>query len=220
MNSDRLPGKVLRNVNGKPVIEYLIERLKKSNKIGKIIIATSIEKEDQAIVDYCKGEKIEFFRGPLRNVAKRFKDAIEKYELENFIRVCADSPLIDPDIIDAGIEIFRNGNYGIVTNTLKHTFPKGQSFEILRSDIFNQGYQDMEDEDDFEHVTRHFYRNSHRFLIYNMETETGDYSRVNLCIDIAEDLDLFNRILNKMNKPFLNYAWEEIVEIYRDIRGT
>lgn len=217
IGSERLPAKVLRVVGGRPLIEYVVERLRKSNKISKIIIATSTNKEDQAICEYCEKKEIEFFRGSSNNVAKRFKDAIRKYGLESFIRISADSPLIDPNVVDEGIDIFGNGGYEIVTNTLKRTFPQGQSFEILSSDVFNKGFRNMTDERDLEHVTRYFYRNSSKFHIYNMEMDT-DFSRINLCIDTQEDLDVFKRILEAMDRPFLDYSWREIAGIYKSIQ--
>ena len=143
MSSERLLGKVLRSVRGKPMIEYLLDRLKQSKRIDRIIIATSKDKTDQPIVDYCRQNNIQCFKGDLNNVAGRFKDIIENERIESFVRICADSPLIDSNIIDAGIEIFKNEKYEIVTNILRRTFPKGQSFEILCSDTFIKGYKNI-----------------------------------------------------------------------------
>jgi len=219
MNSKRLPGKVLLDVRGKPIIGYLLERLAKSKKIGKIIVATSTDQSDLPIVDYCKQKKVQCFRGPLDNVAERFRNTIKAYGLNSFIRICADSPLIDPDIIDTGIEIFKDENCEIVTNVLKRTFPMGQCFEIFNSDSFIKGYAEMEGPSDLEHVTKYFYKNSGRFKIYNMETESPAYARINLCVDTPDDFNLFGSILAKMNRPFLDYGWKEIVEIYKGIRS-
>lgn len=217
MSSIRLPGKVLRKVNGKPIIEYLISRLQKSNNLKKIIIATSTSTEDDPIVDYCRLRKIEFFRGFLYDVARRFKDVIKQYQLENFIRVCADSPLIDSDIIDTGIEIFRTGDYEIVTNVFERTFPMGQSFEIFNSDIFIKGYRYIRNKFEREHVTKYFYRNSNKFSIYNMKACGQDHSKINLSIDTEDDLRVFKKILDKIDGSFLKYSWEKIAEIYKSI---
>jgi len=219
MNSKRLPGKVLLDVQGKPIIEYLLERLGKSKKIDKIIVATSTDEGDLPIVDYCKQKKVQCSRGSLDNVAKRFRDTIKTYDLNSFIRICADSPLMDPEIIDAGIQVFEGGDYEIVTNVLKRTFPMGQCFEIFNSDTFLRGYSKMDGSEDLEHVTRYFYKNSKNFKIHNMETENPAYSDINLCVDTPDDFNLFGSILTKMNRPFLDYNWKEIIEIYKGIRS-
>lgn len=217
MTSKRLPGKVLRMVRGKPMMGYLLERLRGSKKIAKIIVATSTNKSDQAIFDYCQETKTECFRGDLDNVAKRFKEVIERYRLDSFIRICGDSPLIDAAVVDSGIEIFEQGKYEIVTNVFKYTFPHGQNFEILRSDAFLKGYKVMKDPEDLEHVTRYFYRNADQFKIYNMVTG-GDYSQVNLCVDTEKDFEMFENILKNMDRPFLDYRWPEIVAIYKTLK--
>lgn len=220
MSSVRLPGKVLLNVNGKPLLEYLLDRLKQSKKINMIVVATSTDESDEPIVNYCRRKKIHYFRGSLNNVAKRFKDTIEKYELAYFIRINADSPLIDSKIIDAGVEIFTSANYEIVTNCLYRTFPKGQSVEIFRSEAFIKGFEKIQKAEEFEHLSSYFYRNSEEFKIFNIQAINDNYSGINLCVDTKEDLDLFTKILHKMNKTVMDYNWEEIVRIYRSIKNN
>jgi spore coat polysaccharide biosynthesis protein SpsF (cytidylyltransferase family) len=217
MSSERLPGKVLRMANGKPMIEYLIKRLRQSEKIDRIIVVTSTEESDLPIVDYCARNNVECFRGSLNNVAERFKSVIEKYKIDHFIRICADSPLIDPDVIDRGIDEFENGDHEIVTNVLKRTFPKGQSFEIFRTSTFMKGYKNMETAEELEHVTSHFYKKPGEFSICNIESGVADRSKINLSVDTIEDFEVFLSILDKMGRPFLDYGWEEIVDIHRSI---
>ena len=219
MSSRRLPGKVMRQVNGKPMLQYLLDRLKKSKRISKIIMATSTDRSDQEIFDYCQKNQIECFRGPLENVAKRYKEAIEHYGVDGFIRICGDSPLIDADLIDGGIERFLKGEHDIITNLLKHTFPSGQNFEILKSDVFIKSYSDFKEEDDFEHVTLYFYKNAPKFRIYNIVAD-DNYSDINLCVDTLEDFDVFTNILQKMEKPFIDYNWQDLIEIYKSVKNN
>jgi len=215
MSSERLPGKVLRIVRGKPMIEYLLDRLRQSKKIDRIIVVTSTDESDLPIVDYCTRNNVECFRGSLDNVAERFKGAIKKYGIDHFIRICADSPMIDPDVIDRGIDEFESGDHEIVTNVLKRTFPKGQSFEIFRADTFIKGYKNMETAEELEHVTAHFYKKPGEFSICNIESSGADRSKINLSVDTIEDFEVFLSILDKMDRPFSDYSWEEIVDIYR-----
>lgn len=217
MTSKRLPCKVMLRVGARPMLGFLLERLRDSKKIDRVIVATSTDTTDQVIADYCKDRKVECFRGALDNVAKRFKEVIECYAPESFIRICGDSPLIDGTLVDSGIEIFERGRHEILTNVLKYTFPHGQNFEILRSDTFLRGFKSMSDPQDLEHVTRYFYRNAGQFRIFNM-TADKDYSSVNLCVDTREDFEVFQAIVGQMDKPLSDYRWQELIKMYEGLK--
>ena len=183
MSSCRFPGKVLCQARGKPLLEYLIERLKRSQCLDEIIIATSTDPSDDPIEEFCRKRKLEFHRGPLHNVADRFLEIVESYHLKQFVRICADSPLIDSEIVDAGIKLFETKGYDIVTNCLKRSFPKGESVEIISSEAFKRGRLEMEGPEDYEHIMSYFYRHADRFRILNMEeAPSSDYSEINLSI--------------------------------------
>ncbi len=131
MSSQRLPDKVLTMVNGKPLLQYLLERLTHCSSIDQIVVATSEDKSDDPIAVFCHEYGALCFRGPLQNVAKRFYMALEKYNLDAFVRVCCDSPMLDQKLIDQGVKLF-NGEYDLVTNTLRRSYPVGQSVEVIR----------------------------------------------------------------------------------------
>ena len=126
MSSRRLPEKTLKNINGKPLLLRLVDRLRKSKKITKILIATSGVKGDKKIILFCKKYKIPYFSGYLKDVSKRFSDCLklhsEKYDL--FIRISADSPLLDVNLVDKMVSIFNKNNYEILTNVFQDLFQK------------------------------------------------------------------------------------------------
>ncbi|MGE0268293.1 MAG: NTP transferase domain-containing protein [Candidatus Omnitrophota bacterium] len=215
MSSQRLPGKVLARVQNKSLLEFTIERLKQSIYIGDIIVATSTEKSDDPVAQYCRSNKIEVFRGELDNVAARFKAVIEQDGLSSFIRISGDSPLIDSHIIDAGIEMFENNSYDIVTNVLNRTFPKGQSFEIFRSETFLREFSNIRTAEEQEHVTKYFYKNKDRFNIFNLECISGNFSHVNLSIDTKEDFSRFEALINDRSRPVCDLGWDEIMKLYK-----
>lgn len=220
MSSKRLSGKVLLEINNKPLVEYLIDRIKQSRTVNRIIIATSTDKSDLPIANYCKQKKIECFRGPLANVAERFKAVIEHYRIPFFLRICADSPLSDPVLIDNGVKNFSDGDYDIVTNTFKRTFPRGVSFEILRSELFLSHYPFMKGQDELEHVTAYFYKNFNKFRICNVDTEGPDYSWINLSVDTRDDFNLIKSIMKKINGSFEDCRWDELARIYISLKGN
>ena len=216
MSSQRFPGKVLTNVQGKPLLGYLLERLQLSRLVDSIIIATSTDTTDDAIEQYCQRNHLPCFRGSLTNVASRFVQIIQEYKLDAFVRINADSPLMDFHVVDECLEIFKQGKYEIVTNCFKRSFPKGQSVEVLSAQAFLRGYNAMKDPQDLEHVTQYFYKNADQFKIYNL-ANTADYSKVNLCVDTQEDFKHFEQILKMMKRPFLEYSWQEVVGIYNHL---
>jgi len=214
MNSTRFPGKVLYSVHKKPMLSYMLERVNRCQELKGVIVATSVEKTDEPIVQYCIENNVPYFRGPLNNVAERFKEIIEYKGLECFIRLSGDSPLMDPEIISKGILHFNNYGHDFVTNIMPRTYPKGQSVEIVRSEVFLSAYPNMKEKDDFEHVTPIFYRNPSLYNIYNFENEGGCLADINLSVDTAEDMERFKLLVSRMKKSHLNYGLNDIMKIY------
>ena len=132
-SSKRLPQKVLKPILGKPMLYYLIERLRAVHNANQIVVATTHKICDDSIVSFCKDLKVETFRGPEENVLERYYQAAIKYQADKIIRVTADCPLIDPFVIDKGIRIFqrREAHIDYVSNTLYRSYPKGKDVEIL-----------------------------------------------------------------------------------------
>ena len=198
MSSKRLPGKVLLKIKGKTVINLIINRLKKVNFKKKIIILTSNNKSDAPIVKYCIKNKIIFFKGNLNNVYKRYYDAIKKYKVDEFVRINADSPLINPKIINRAIKLYKKKKYEIVTNCMERTFPKGQSVEIINSNVFLNSYKFIKTKRNKEHIFTYFYKNRKKFKIYNFKSKKIQ-NKVNHSIDTFKDyLILKDKIEKKL----------------------
>ena len=134
-SSKRLPGKVLKKISGLSILERVFNQVKKSKKIKRIIIATSNHKTDKKIIKFCKIKNINCFVGPLNDVFKRFYLIAKNQNYKSFVRVSADSPFVDPKLIDRAVTIYNKKNYDIVTNIFPRTFPKGFSVEVIRSKI-------------------------------------------------------------------------------------
>ena len=195
MSSIRLPGKVLMSISGKPMLERVCDRVMKSRDVTKVVIATSSHSSDDPIEQFCCSRNFSCFRGALDDVAARFLSVIQREGAEAFIRISADSPLIDPKLIDRAVEEYRHGQYDLVTNVLHRTFPKGQSVELIRSSTFRQMCADLIDPDDREHVTKAFYINSSAYKIKNFSAEisAGEFQ---LSVDTREDFERISTIIN------------------------
>ena len=166
LSSKRLPFKVLRELNGEPLIMHVLKRVLRSNLVERTIIATSSKKTDDKLTDYLSDKKISFYRGSLENVAERMLGCAKKLGAEEFIRINGDSPLIDPMIIDKAILLNKKDNYDLCTNVLTRTFPKGQSVEIIKTEILNKHIKSFS-KTEKEHVTEFFYKNANKFKIKN-----------------------------------------------------
>jgi len=197
-SSKRFKGKVLKKINKKFLLERVINKVSQSNRISRIIVATSIEKTDDKIVNFCKKQKIEFFRGSLNNVYERFFNLLKNTKAKSFIRICADSPFIDSYLIDKCINFYNRNKYGIVTNVSPRSFPKGQSIEIFNSKIFMKHASKIKKKRHQEHVTKYFYENSKKFEIKNFEY-IKDYSKLNLSVDNQKDIKLAKKIAKKFD---------------------
>lgn len=218
MGSERFFGKVLHRVAGQPLLQYLLERLKHSCCREAIVVATSLEASDDPIAAFCQGQGVFCHRGSLLNVASRFREVLDIYRFEGFVRVNGDSPLLDQQLIERGVEIFLRGDYEIVTNVWPRTYPAGQSVEVLAAETFKQGLARMRDPEDLEHVTKFFYKNSEDFRIFNFNA-VENLSSVHLATDTRKDMEIFAAIIAGMTKPHWQYGLKEILEIYARVIG-
>ena len=202
-NSKRFKNKVLYPIYGTPLIQHVVNRIKKSKKITKLIVSSSLKKSDDNLVSYLKKNKIDFFRGNLENVAMRLYETARKNQAKFFVRISGDSPLIDPKLIDKAITISKKEKkYDIITNLFPRTFPKGQSVEVIKTSIIKKNSKNFSKLDK-EHVTKYFYDNSNNFLIKNF-TFNGKNKTIKVSIDTKKDLKV---ILKKLNsKKFKDYS--------------
>ena len=202
-NSKRFKNKVLHLIYGIPIIQHVVNRIKRSKKTTKLIVSSSLKKSDNNLISYLKKNRIKFFRGDLENVAMRLYETAKTNKAKFFVRISGDSPLIDPKLIDKAIRISqKEKKYDIITNVFPRTFPKGQSVEVIKTSIIKK-YSKNFSKLDKEHVTKYFYDNSNKFLIKNF-TFNGKNKIMKLSVDTKKDL---KDILKKFNnKKFKNYS--------------
>lgn len=208
MSSSRLRGKTLRHLQDKPIIDHVYENIEKVELVSNIVIATSEDASDDALSSHCVEKNIPVYRGSLHNVASRFLDISREFNEEAFLRINGDSPLIDPRLVDQMISVFNSGSADMVTNTLERSYPKGQSVEIINSDIFQGTYDKFSSPAHFEHVTSYFYENFESFNIQNISSG-GDFGNINLSVDTLEDLERLNLVLDAVSdddRGWLEYA--------------
>lgn len=216
MGSDRLPGKVLAPIAGKPALAYLLERLERARTVDGVVVATSSAPEDDDLARFCEDAGIALHRGPLADVAGRFVEVIDRFGLDAFVRVNGDSPLFDQVLMDLGVERFRAGEWDVVTNVFPRSFPTGQSFEVIRADTYRAVYAELTDPADREHVTPFLYRHAERFRIDNLESGS-EGPRISLSLDTPEDQRTISAIVERMDRPHWTYTSAELIELHRQV---
>ena len=203
MGSTRLPGKVMKLLDGKnPSLSYTINQLQNCKGIDKIIVATTLNNEDDVIVNYLQNSGICFFRGSATDVLDRYYKCAKKLSLSSIIRVTADCPLIDPLIVDKGITIFQSGKYDYVSNTFPRTYPDGNETELFSYEALENAWENAILPSEREHVTSYLRNNKEKFKIKNFK-HINDISHLRWTVDYSEDYELVKTIISKISsRPF------------------
>jgi spore coat polysaccharide biosynthesis protein SpsF len=172
MSSTRLPGKVMRPVVGRPMIGLQVERLRRSARLGRIVVATSIGPEDDPLADYVETLGLAVHRGERDDVLSRFHGAIEAHGGgEHVVRLTADCPLADPEVIDAVVARHLETGADYTANTEGRTYPKGLDVEVCRVEALEAAWAEATDPYEREHVTAFLYRRPERFRLAALTRE-------------------------------------------------
>ena len=213
MGSSRLPGKVMKKItDDKRVIDFVIEQLKTSKKIEKIVVAIPDEIEDDVTHQYLTSKNISTYRGSLNNVLDRYCQCANFNSSSIIIRITADCPLIDPEIVDKVITKFIENKFDYVANTHPRTFPYGTETEVFSFNALKLAWEETDDDFDKEHVTPFFYKNTDKFKIGNVIQETNQ-SNYRWTVDYEDDLKFVKNVVQKIQKnPILTHDIVNLLE--------
>ena len=207
MSSRRLPGKVLREIAGRPLLQWTIERVRRAKSISNIVVATSVLDEDDPFETLCQNMSVKCFRGDLNDVRSRYIAIATNTNIRQFVRICGDSPLIDPALIDQGVYIASSGNFDLVTNILVRTYPIGQSVEIVSTRALLRLADEEKEQMDIEHVTVGFYRKNSNYRVESF-THDRDYGDIRLAVDTEQDLQSISKIVSSGDA--MSLGWEAL----------
>lgn len=203
MNATRLPGKVLKNLCGFPMLYHVIERCRNSKRVDNVIVATTVSSNDDAIVSFCKKNDISYFRGSEHNVLERYYDCARRFKSSIIIRVCADNPLVDPAIIDFCIEELNDSDdIDYVSSSPSGKFPLGLNVEAFFFEALEKAYNCAREPYEKEHVTPYIWENKNKEFKIKSLTAPSEYARgYRLTVDYPEDLRVMEILYEKFYKP-------------------
>jgi len=200
MKSQRLPGKVMMDVEeNNPLLNSVISQIKFSKLAEKLIIATSDSKEDDIISIFSQKNHIDYFRGSESDVLDRYYHCAKNFSISTIIRIPSDKPLIDPFLVDSIIDFFNSNSFDYVTTFLPPTFPSGTEVEIFSFSALENAWKNAELPSEREHVTPFFYNNKDKFKIFNYENKE-DLSKFRYAVDKSEDLELVRILMSRIKK--------------------
>jgi spore coat polysaccharide biosynthesis protein SpsF len=209
-SSERLSGKVLRPMHGRPMLGYLLEGLTHCRSIDSVVVATSADASDDAVARFAQASGVRCHRGSLEDVASRLLGAADAVRADALVRLNGDSPLLDPAVVDRGVELFRSEPADLVSNVVQRSFPKGQSVEVLSRDALARGVAAMTTASEREHVTPHFYSNAADYVIRSFSA-AHPRPDVQLSVDDEHDFARCEAILVSLGRPPWEAGWEACV---------
>lgn len=218
MGSTRLPNKVMMDLSGKPAIVQLINRLKYSKRIDKIIVVTTNHKADDVIEKICKEINLEYFRGSEEDVLDRYYKAYKENKLnenDTIIRITGDCPLIDPELLDKVVDFYNEGKYDYVSNAIEPTFPDGLDTEVFRGKALEEAWLNASLKSEREHVTVYIRNHIETYKIGSYKG-SKDLSNLRWTLDEIEDYEFIKEIydaLYKENEIFLMNQIEEYIKL-------
>ncbi len=213
-NSRRLPNKVLLPVLGKPILYWLIKRIKKIRSIDKIILATTLNKSDDILVNFAIKNKIKFFRGSENNVVKRLYDAAKKFNLKNILEITGDCPIIDINIIEQLLDIYEKNSVEYVNNCNYRSYPDGMDVQIFDVNTLKKTIKQTKNKIELEHVGLYQMRNPKKFKTINMIAPKNlFFPLLGLTLDEKKDYILLKKIIEYFGKENPYFTCEEVIRL-------
>ncbi|MBA3815439.1 MAG: glycosyltransferase family protein [Parachlamydiaceae bacterium] len=217
MGSTRLPGKLLKEVLGKPLLLYQIERLQRVTLANEIVVATTTNPIDHTVIDFCHSKQIPVFQGSENDVLDRYFQAAKYFEAEVIVRVSGDCPLIDQQVVDKVIDFYKKNypRFQYVSNTLERSYPRGMDVEVFSFSALEKAATIATRPEQREHVTPYIYQHPELFALGNVAHHPNE-SHYRWTVDTIEDFQLITAILENLYPKKPNFSMYDILEAFKE----
>ena len=211
MGSSRLPGKCMLDLNGKPVIQHIVERLKRSKYIDDVIVAMPAGESDLRLYDFCHDNDYNLMVGSEEDVLERVLESAKAFDTDIIVEVTADCPMIDPDLADAVVVNLADEHVHYSSNVIKRTFPRGLDVQAFWTVALNRVNTEVDNPIDRQHVSTWFYKNpksKDKFLKKNIsmvDINQNSFSDYRLTLDTKSDYDVLKKVFGLFDDNTFTY---------------
>jgi spore coat polysaccharide biosynthesis protein SpsF len=220
MSSTRLPGKVLLDLGGRPVLDRMIERVKLAKNVTETVVATTTDLSDNAIVTLCARLGTPVFRGSLPDVLDRYYQCALEHKADYVVRLTGDCPLIDPELIDEVVYGLFDPPEDFSCNRLPppfgRTFPIGLDVEACTFQALENAWKNATEKHHREHVMPYLYETPGKFQVIQLQSDE-DYGSMRWTLDTPEDLELLREVIKRLGGRN-DFSWEEVLELFLTLR--
>ena len=214
VGSTRLPGKVMKEIFGEPILIHDLERVKRMETINKIVVATTTLKEDDVIVNTVReyDENIGIYRGSCEDVLDRYYKAAKEFKADVIVRITSDASLIDPKISDKVVETFLKSQCDYCCNNMPRTYPYGLDTEVFSFESLERAWKEAHALYEREHVTPYIRGNSDKFILLNVENNV-DLSNLRWALDYPEDFEFITEIYKRLYPKNKIFYMKDILDV-------
>jgi spore coat polysaccharide biosynthesis protein SpsF len=216
MGSTRLPGKVLAPLAGEPMLRRVMTRVSRARCVDEALVATTVQPEDDELASLCADWNLPVWRGSEEDVLDRYHGAADLTAADAVVRITADCPFIDPDVIDRVVDAYTKVrpqvDYASNVNP-RRTYPRGLDVEVISRDALERAWREDDDLASREHVTPYIWRQPERFRLYNV-LGGCDMSRYRWTVDVPEDLLLAQVVYDHFGHH--RFAWTDVLALQRE----
>ena len=215
MSSTRLPGKVMKDLAGAPMLERQLERVARARRLDRIEVATSETKDDDVIAQLCESLGVGCFRGALDDVLDRYYQAARRHGSVHVVRLTADCPLADWEVIDAAVRLQLKGDYDYTSNGLERTYPHGLDVEVMTFEALKIAWREALLPDEREHVTRFIYDHPERFRLGRL-TRAPSLAAQRWTVDHPEDYAFVRAVYETLYPDKPDFTSEDVLRFLAD----
>ena len=212
MGSSRLPGKVMMDIAGHPMLWHVVNRVLCSKLKDRVMVATTTELQDDQIEQFCAASDVACFRGSSDDVLDRYYQAASSVGAGAVVRITADCPLVDPEVIDMVVGVYESGTFSYVSNVNPPTYPDGLDTEVFSMEALKMAWSEAVLRSDREHVTPYLRKNREKFLSANV-TNSTDLSPMRWTVDQQEDLDFVREVYRLLGTG--HFPMDVVVDLFR-----
>jgi len=217
MGSSRLPGKVLKKIEGRSMLWHIIDRLSFCHEIDEIVLTIPDTEENDILEKFAKSHKTKFYRGEEKDVLARYYRTAKKFKGDLIVRITSDCPLISPKIVDLVIQQHINSDVDYTSNVIERTFPRGMDIEVFSFNILRESFEKADQPYQREHVTPYISENPSKFKLQNIKAKDKlNHPEFRLTVDTEEDFKLIQEIYKHLYNPGKLFLIEEVVDLLKN----